>query len=62
LNAAGLVGGKVAGQLTEPVAAIRSTRAAMKREQERPVREKARERSHAALLIRQRESRRPRER
>ena len=58
LEAAGLVGGEVAGELTEPVAAVRSGGAAVKRQQQRAARQEIDERAGPSLLVRQHESRR----
>ena len=62
LQAAGLVGGEVARELTEPVAAVRSGGAAMEGEQQRAARQEVDERSRPPFLIRQHESRRARQR
>jgi hypothetical protein len=62
LQAGSLVGGEVARELTEPVAAVRSSRAAMERQQQRTAREEVDERSRPSLLVRQHESRRARQR
>jgi hypothetical protein len=61
LQAGGLVDGKVVGELTEPVAAVRSGGAAVKGEQQRPARQEVDERPGASFLIRQQEPGRARE-
>jgi hypothetical protein len=58
LEAAGLVLWEIMRELTEPVAAVRSTGAAMKGEQQRSARQELDERSRPPLLIRQQEPRR----
>jgi hypothetical protein len=56
LDAAGGVVGDVVGKLTKLVAAIRSPRAAMERQQQPPAREEIGQRSRAPLLIGQYEA------
>jgi len=62
LDTAGRERCEVVCELTEPVAAVRSPRASMERQQQPPAREKIRQRAHASLLIGEHESRRARQR
>jgi len=62
LDVVGLVGGDVGGKLTEPVAAIRSPRASVEREQQASAREEIDERSRASFLVRHQEPRGARQR
>jgi hypothetical protein len=62
LQAARAVGGKIVRKLTEPVAAVRSTRAAVERQQQRAARQEVGQRPHASFLIGQGEARRARQR
>ena len=62
LDPAGCVGVDVGGELTEPVAAVRSPGSPVKVQQESPSGQEVRECSHPPLLIGQREPRRPRQR
>jgi hypothetical protein len=55
LEAGSLVDGEVARELTEPVAAIGSSGAAMECQQQRAARQEIDERSRPSLLIRQHE-------
>ena len=61
LDPPGRVSVGVGGELTEPVAALRSPRASVKVQKKAPSRQEVRKRAHATLLIDQREPRRARE-
>ena len=62
LDSAGRIRCDVAGELTEPVAAVRSPGTAVEVEQQAAAREEIRERARASLLVLNHESRRLRER
>jgi hypothetical protein len=62
LDPPGRVSVDVGGELTEPVAALRSPRPPVKVQQQAPARKEVREGVHSTLLIDQGEPRRPRQR
>jgi hypothetical protein len=61
LDAARGIGGEIGGELTEPVAAVRSPGAPVKDQEQPPASQEIRERAHPPFLIDQRESGRARE-